>query len=516
MFDLFTFEVHNGKHHSEFISMQKTLLIICLLAFFTANAQNLQTPAEKTNFLRVTTYDELVEFINQLDESSDLLSVETIGKSVNGKNLFALKFSASTISTDESKIKVFIHAQQHGNEQSGKEGALLLAKELIKPAYANLFERIDLVIVPQVNPDGSEMNVRRNGNDADLNRNHLIMTEPEVVAMHQLFDKYLFEVTMDVHEYSPFDEEWMQMGYRKNTDILIGFNTNPDVSEKIRKFQKKKYLPFFTRFLSSQQITNGIYSPGGPPDNAYIRFSTFDINDGRQSYGIQNSVSFIQEGMNGEDDFVQNLNHRAQSQSAGMLALLEFVYQNKKQIKMIVQKERLKLMDGNDIEEVALQMEHSANGDKLRLPVYTYYSKSDSVITVNDFRPVVKPTLTLKKPVGYLIPTTQTELIDWVHRQRFTTIPLNNPEQFVFENIFISSIDSVDFEGDITAFPTIITSRIESQLNPDNYLFIPTAQLKGNMLVIALEPQSELGLATYKQFGFLMKAETMYPVIRVR
>ena len=67
MFDLFTFEVHNGKHHSEFISMQKTLLIICLLAFFTANAQNLQTPAEKTNFLRVTTYDELVEFINQLD-----------------------------------------------------------------------------------------------------------------------------------------------------------------------------------------------------------------------------------------------------------------------------------------------------------------------------------------------------------------------------------------------------------------------------------------------------------------
>lgn len=496
--------------------MQKFLLIISLMAIFSAKSQTLQTPSEITRFNQVTSYDELTNFVKLLDESSDILSVEIIGKSVLGRELYALKFTDSYFSTNPSKIKVLIHAQQHGNEQSGKEGALLLVNKLISPEYAYLFERIDLVIVPQVNPDGSEKNARHNSNNADMNRNHLIMTEPEVMALHQLFDTYQFEVTMDVHEYSPYSEDWMQLGYRKNTDILIGFNTNPAVSSKIRDFQKKHYLPFFNDYLSSRQITNGIYSPGGPPDSAYIRYSTFDINDGRQSFGIQNTFSFIQEGMNGEDNFKQNLSHRAQSQAAGMLALLEFVYQNKKQIKKTVQKERSKLVKGNDIKEIPLQMEHVGNGQKMQLPAYAYHSKSDSMIIVNDFRPVVKPTLSMNKPYGYLIPKTQTELVNWVHRQDFTIIDLSSIEKFYFEKLFISSVDSIDFEGDIIPFPSITISQIESSVKLDEYIFVQTRQLKGNLLILGLEPQSELGLATYRQFSFLMEAESMFPVIRVR
>jgi len=41
---------------------------------------------------------------------------------------------------------------------------------LLKPENQYLFDRIDLVIVPQMNPDGSEINKRLNGNEADLNR----------------------------------------------------------------------------------------------------------------------------------------------------------------------------------------------------------------------------------------------------------------------------------------------------------------------------------------------------------
>ena len=90
-----------------------------------------------------------------------------------------------------------------------------------------------------MNPDGSELNQRRNGNDTDLNRNHLILKEPETKALHQLFDKYLFEVTMDVHEYYPYDEAWMKYGYRKNSDITVGAITNINVSEKIRNFSNE-------------------------------------------------------------------------------------------------------------------------------------------------------------------------------------------------------------------------------------------------------------------------------------
>lgn len=487
-----------------------------MLVQFASYAQTLRTPAERSGFTQISSYEEMVKFIHQLDKSSDLMSVESFGKSGSGHDLFVMKFSKSGIPVNQSKIKVLIHAQQHGNEQSGKEGALLLAKELVKPGYAYLFDRIDLMLVPQVNPDGSEKNERKNSNGADLNRNHLIMTEPEVIALHQLFDKYLFEVTLDVHEYSPYNEDWISRGYRKNTDILIGLNTNPQIPDKIRELQKKQYMPFLSEYLSSRGISNGMYSPGGPPEETYIRYSTFDINDGRQSYGIQNTFSFIQEGMNGEDNFVQNLPRRAYSQSQGMLALLEFVYKNRKQMMEIVEVERENLISGIGNEKVALQMEHVADGSKLRLNVYSYKSKSDSLIVVNDLRPVVKPTLSIKKPVGYLIPTSQTELINWVHRQGFEIKQLTNPENFIFEQLLISTIDSIDFEGDMIPCPQVATTRISDNILLENFVFIPTTQLKGNLLVIALEPQSELGLATYNQFGFLMKEQLVYPVIRVR
>ena len=73
-----------------------------------------------------------------------------------------------------------------------------------------------------MNPDGAEVNKRRNGNGDELNRNHLILTEPETIALHKLFDKYLFEVTLDVHEYFPYGETWQKYGYRSNTDELLG------------------------------------------------------------------------------------------------------------------------------------------------------------------------------------------------------------------------------------------------------------------------------------------------------
>ncbi|MEN6321371.1 MAG: M14 family zinc carboxypeptidase [Syntrophaceae bacterium] len=487
-----------------------------MLVQFASYAQTLRTPAERSGFTQISSYEEMVKFIRQLDEYSGLMSVESFGKSVSGRDLFVMKFSRSGIPANQPKIKILIHAQQHGNEQSGKEGALLLAKELVKPQYAYLFDRIDLMLVPQVNPDGSEKNERKNSNGVDLNRNHLIMTEPEVIALHQLFDKYLFEVTLDVHEYSPYNEDWISRGYRKNTAILIGLNTNPQIPDKIREFQKKQYMPFWSEYLSSRGISNGMYSPGGPPEETYIRYSTFDINDGRQSYGIQNTFSFIQEGMNGEDNFVQNLSHRARSQSQGLLALLEFVYKNQKQMMEIVEIERENLISGIGNEEVALQMEHIPDSSKLTLPVYSYLTNSDSVIVVKNFRPVVKPTLSIIKPSGYLIPTSQTDLINWVHRQGFEINPLTNPENYIFEQLLISTIDSIDFEGDMIPCPQVATTRISDNISLENFVFIPATQLKGNLLVIALEPQSELGLATYSQFGFLMKEQSAYPVIRVK
>lgn len=463
-----------------------------------------------------TSYSQLRETAQLLTEQSGLVKMESIGTSLQGREITALFFSKSGFGTDHTKIKVLIHAQQHGNEQSGKEGALMLAKELVKDNYSYLFEKIDLVIVPQINPDGSEKNVRRNSNGMDLNRNHLIMTEPEVIALHKLFDKYLFEVTLDAHEYSPYGESWEKAGFRKNSDILLGINTNPQIPASIRDLQRERFWPFWYNSVKDLGPSAGMYSPGGPPEDDYIRYSTFDINDGRQSFGIQNTFSFIQEGMNGKDNYVENLPHRSYSQFCGMVTLLKFVYENGAEMKQIVKEERNRLLSPKKGDKVALQMDHFSDGSTLELSVLSYKTGKDSVVIVKNFRPVVKATLTLEKPEGYLIPVSNTDLTEWIKRHGFTVAKIGEKSKLQFEKIRIMSVDSIDFEGDIIPFPQISSSPVEAGIQINNYLYVPTAQLKGNLLVIALEPQSELGLATYREFEFLMKRESDYPVIRVR
>jgi len=494
----------------------KFFIICCLfqLIQFPCFPQ-LQSPLENNNYQKVTSYEEIRSYIRQLDEQSDLLTIQIIGQSVKNRDLFALQFSKSGLGKDQSKIRLIIFAQQHGNEQSGKEGALLLAKELSKEENKYLFDKIDLAIIPQMNPDGSELNQRRNSNDMDLNRNHLIMSEPEIIALHKFFDKYQFEVNMDIHEYSPYGEEWIKYGYRKNADITLGVNTNPNVSQKIRDFSNNELAPYVLKYIKDKGFSSFVYCPGGPPNLDYFRHSTFDINDGRQSFGIQNTFSFIQEGMNGVDNNIENINRRTHGQLTGMLAMLEFVYQHAVEMKKIVSDERKALISGQTNQIVSIQDEHIGNGQKLLLPLYSYYSKTDSIVEVTDYRPVVKSIYDVQKPFGYLVPTQLKEVISWVKRHGIEYSKFKSKKKYLLSQYDIGRIDSIDFEGDIIIDPFATERTIKNRMNESNYIFIPTSQLKGNMIVIALEPKSMLGLVTYKQYQNLLKSGEVFPILKV-
>jgi hypothetical protein len=499
------------KYSSLKLLRRHSILLITMALTFNGFAQ---TPLEQNKFLQPTSYDQLKRYVTDLDQGSDLLKLEVIGKSAEERNIYALLFSSGVFGQDEKKTRVLIFAQQHGNEQSGKEGALLLAAELIKPANRGLFNKLDLALIPQVNPDGSEVNRRRNANDADLNRNHLILTQPETQALHRFFDRYLFEVTMDVHEYSPYSEDWKAAGFRKNSEVTVGTTTNPDVSARIRKYSKSVYLPYIINYLNQQGHSAFEYSPGDPPGQGYTRHSTFDINDGRQSFGILNTFSLIQEGMNGEDNFIERIEQRAEEQKDGMMGLLLFVNKHARGIKKMVDKERAAIPGTKGNKTITLQSEHVADGRILELPVFSYASGKDSVVKIRDYRPVVRPILTTSLPYAYLIPAQSQELIEWADRHRLEMKPYIAEKQDKLEQYFVKSIDSIDFEGDIIVNPVLEVETAEPGQLVGQYYEIPVSQFKGRMLAIALEPKSMLGLITYPGFAQLLKTEAYFPVIR--
>ncbi len=135
-----------------------------------------------------------------------------------------------------------------------------MVNDLLKKENKYIFDKIDLALIPQVNADGGEKNKRRNGNNADLNRNHLILTEPETIAIHNLFNQYLFDANLDVHEYYPFEDS---VAYRRNFDVQVGGSTNINISQKIRDLTNNDYLPYIKKYLNENGYSFNIYSPGG-------------------------------------------------------------------------------------------------------------------------------------------------------------------------------------------------------------------------------------------------------------
>jgi hypothetical protein len=126
----------------------------------------------------------------------------------------------------------------------------------------------------------------------------------------------------------------------------------------------------------------------------------------------------------------------------------------------------------------------------------------------------VKSLTDVRKPKGYLVPKELEIIIDWAQRHDLLMHEYHGNSLEEIEQYRILRIDSIDFELDTIVDPVVESEKIRIR-NPWQYMFIPTAQLKGNMIVLALEPKSMLGLATYLQFASLLKPGETFPVLRV-
>jgi len=492
--------------------MKKRIILLLLFCTLSASAQ-IKLPLEVNNYDSLTSYPQLIHFIDQI-EPSPKIKTEVIGKSPGGYDIPALLISNDEFGKDESKIRVLIFAQQHGNEPSGKEGALMLLKNIYEGELDTLFNKIELAIIPQLNPDGAEKEERRNSNIEDLNRNHLTLSQPETEALHKFFNNYLFEVTLDVHEYYPYDGEWQEFGYIKNFDEQIGAATNPNVAFEIREMQNKEALPFIKKYLSERDFTFNNYILEGPPNKSRMRHSTVDINDGRQSFAILNSLSFIMEGLNGKDRLADNIKRRAEGQTAGMKALLEYSYKNINEIIKTVNRARAKLKHSRAGEEVAIRMEHIKGNDTLTLNLRSLYSDGDSLITVIEYHSVVAPILTVNKPAAYLIPKVDSLLVKWMNKHKIEYKNYVPDDRQIIKVYYVSITDSIVLEG--VPIPNIKAEKKDfADMYPrEGYYFVPINQLHSNLLVLALEPQSMIGLVTYKEYKYLLKGNS-YPILRV-
>jgi hypothetical protein len=175
-------------------------------------------------------YDEIGAILEEYEEESDRVSLEVIGQSVQGRDIYAVTIvdaeNGEAIEQSETlrelmiedpeeaqqfvaenpevKVPFMINGSVHGNEYVGTDAVLKLIDRF---AYDDdeiteqILEENILVFNVIANPDGRIIGTRQNSNGYDLNRDFVTISQPETAANVDLIVDWLPLVHLDLHGY---------------------------------------------------------------------------------------------------------------------------------------------------------------------------------------------------------------------------------------------------------------------------------------------------------------------------
>ncbi len=408
--------------------------------------------------------------------------------------------------------------------------------------------------MPQSNPYGNWLDQRRNEQELDLNRDHVKLEAPEVEAVHRVFRTWMPEVTMDVHEKGD-DYYRVSIGCVSNANIqpeLQHFSRDTILAEVEEGLEKKGVT--FHEYLITQRM--GVDSSAGvnyrPEDQGQRetmkRYSTTDLNDGRNSLGIYESLSFIQEGASRHD--IETLRERTRWQYLGILFFSESIARHGQKINAMVRKFRTQLIEKarlySDGDLVHLRMRYARDekqptltikkferteapirgilnkdkkaGDPLTrddLDPYPYPSRFKVVKeVVKNWFPGVEPTVSVSRPLGYIIPARHQDVVETLLHHGINVDLFQ--KDLLLEIEAYKVIDILPAKYDYLPPQTIDVAKtvLQTIIKKGDY-FVSCTQEGANLIPCLLEPQSQYGFIRYWKFGLVPEKDDIFHFLRV-
>ena len=231
----------------------------------------------------------LEAFLASVDGRGVAVSVE--GKSAGGRPLYLVHLSSPQGAGGPGAFTLLLYAQQHGDEVSGKDALLYLVRDVVKGAF-RVPPGVDLWVIPSVNPDGAVAGKRRNGAGADLNRDHVVLEQPETQALHRVVRRLRPHLAVDSHEFARAPEGWKAKGWSKWPVITMDGLNNPLFDRTLVALASRR-----VEEAAAWEAEAGYpflrYWVGGAPPDEEQRHSAPDVDGGLNAVGMYGALSFI-------------------------------------------------------------------------------------------------------------------------------------------------------------------------------------------------------------------------------
>jgi hypothetical protein len=267
--------------------MRKTPILLALL-LATGTALAAVRPPERSNVTRPLSHAELGEALKAADAARDFITVTEAGRSVEGRPLWLVRLDRSG---GKATWRVFLYAQQHGNEVAGKDALAVMVRDIA--ARPELLPKdAALWVLPQVNPDGAEADKRRNASDADLNRDHIALQQPEIAALYRVVREVMPHVAVDVHEFTRDSKDWTERGFLEWPIVMMDGANAPLFDAAVTR-AGIRWVESARAPMAKAGHNYTRYMVGGVAPDEELRYSDFAADDGRNGAGAYGGLSFI-------------------------------------------------------------------------------------------------------------------------------------------------------------------------------------------------------------------------------
>jgi hypothetical protein len=474
----------------------------------------LPTPLETAEYARLSTSQEISAYLAQLAREFPQARVERFGTTVDGRPLEALVLTGAPhgdVATAD-RLTVEIIGSQHGMEGAGSETLLFVARELLAGSLKHVLDDINVVLVPNANPDGREVGLRVNANQVNLNTDFVTLTQPESQALVESFQRYRPEVVLDVHESAILKKRSLaREGYMTDFTVQFEMANNPNIVRSLRTFAFEELLTPWIARVDAAGLQSHRYFGEITSSRQAVTNGGLSLNNLRNRAGIDGRLSFLMETRldpkNGVYPTYRNIGQRVALQRISIERFLLEAHRKRADALEAVATAR----DQVRSEPLALDVRYVAEpGDP---PVAIELRRIDNGqierIKFADSRTVAAGGR-LRMPAAYVVRGDQLEVRELLDRHSIRYQVVDKPRRRT----------GVEFSIDATttnpgaALDKVRERSVRVDAQPGD-LWIDLDQSRGRLAALLLEPRSDSSLLRTPAFSPLVATGQVLPIYRI-
>ena len=469
----------------------------------------LQTVAERSAWKATSTHADVMAFCRALVERSPQVTLEIVGKTYEGRELPLLILADPPIATptearQSGKLVCFAFGAIHAGEVCGKEGLLILAREIALTSNHPLLHDLVILFAPLMNADGNErmhphnrpgqdgpeqgMGTRLNAMGLNLNRDWTKLETPENRAFARLMSRWDPAVILDLHATNGSRHQYM---------LTYDAPRHPAAHADVRTYTRDHFLPAAGTALEAATGYRSFFYGNFDHDNTmwrtYAGLPRFTTHYG----GLRHRLTILaeaykyapyQDRVMGTLEFVRHCFLYARDHKHDIQALLARV-------------DAETIAAGNNPQEgnmVALRSEHVV--DEHPVVVHGFAGEQPHTLAVR-YDGQSRPTLSTPRPYAYLMPPTDTPAQETLQYHGIEVLELCEDIDLDVEVYVLEALTSAPTPVEHHHLLTVeVTMHAETRRILAGTCLIRTGQQLGSLAVFLLEPASEDGLCAWNVF----------------